>query len=101
MTEKQLKELIREEYHNVKSFMEDKYGFVPELGQVIDNPYVSPFKVEDYLETSVNEDKTMFENLMIEGVMSNIHLMADASKDFEDFKKEVQKELQKSISKYS
>jgi len=55
MTQNQLKELIREEYHNVKSFMEEKYGFVPELGQVVDNPYVSAFKVEDYLETSVNE----------------------------------------------
>ena len=57
MTQNQLKELIREEYHNVKSFMEEKYGFVPELGQVVDNPYVSAFKVEDYLETSVNEGK--------------------------------------------
>ncbi len=46
MTEKQLKELIREEYHNVKDFMEDKYGFTPELGKVIDNPYVSSFKNE-------------------------------------------------------
>ncbi len=167
MTQKQLKELIREEYHNVKSFMEDKYGFVPELGQVVDNPYVSAFKIEDYLETSVNEafkseyegndniiwkkgktrngvtnftpyykghnidigghnfktekelkdfikdyilsnqlyrkyrnesvneDKTIFENLMIEGVMSNIHLMVDASKDFEDFKKKFKKNYRK------
>src|SRR5210317_1787437 len=46
MTEKQLKELIREEYHNVKNFMEEKYGFTPELGKVIDNPYVSAFKNE-------------------------------------------------------
>jgi hypothetical protein len=49
MTENQLKELIREEYHNVKDFMEEKYGFTPELGKVIDNPYVSAFKAEDYL----------------------------------------------------
>jgi len=46
MTEKQLKELIREEYHNVKDFMEEKYGFTPELGKVIDNPYASTFKNE-------------------------------------------------------
>jgi hypothetical protein len=46
MTKTQLKELIREEYHNVKDFMEDKYGFTPELGKVIDNPYVSSFKNE-------------------------------------------------------
>ena len=50
MKESQLKELIKEEYHNVKSFMEEKYGFTPELGKVIDNPYVSAFKAEDYLE---------------------------------------------------
>jgi hypothetical protein len=46
MTKTQLKELIREEYHNVKGFMEDKYGFTTELGKVIDNPYVSSFKNE-------------------------------------------------------
>ena len=46
MTESQLKELIREEYHNVKDFMEEKYGFTPELGKVVDNPYVSAFKNE-------------------------------------------------------
>lgn len=49
MNQKQLKDLIREEYHNVKDFMEEKYGFTPELGKVIDNPYVSAFKAEDYL----------------------------------------------------
>jgi len=43
MTEKQLKELIREEYHNVKNFMEEKYGFTPELGKVVSNPYVNAF----------------------------------------------------------
>ena len=48
MTEKQLKELIREEYHNVKNFMEEKYGFTSELGKVVSNPYVNAF-------TSVNE----------------------------------------------
>lgn len=59
MTEKQLKELIREEYHNVKNFMEEKYGFVPELGQVVSNPYVSAFKVEDYLEEGSETDAEM------------------------------------------
>ena len=59
MTEKQLKELIREEYHNVKNFMEEKYGFVPELGQVVSNPYVSAFKVEDYLEEGGETDAEM------------------------------------------
>jgi hypothetical protein len=49
MTKNELKELIREEYHNVKQFMEEEYGFTPELGKVIDNPYVTAFKnVENY-----------------------------------------------------
>ena len=48
MKESQLKELIKEEYHNVKSFMEEKYGFVPELGQVVSNPYANAFVNEDY-----------------------------------------------------
>jgi len=55
MNQKQLKELIREEYHNVKDFMEEKYGFTPELGKVINNPYVSAFKAEDYLEETTDE----------------------------------------------
>ena len=60
MTEKQLKELIREEYHNVKNFMEEKYGFVPELGQVVSNPYVSAFKVEDYLDEASDAEEKEF-----------------------------------------
>ena len=59
MNKSQLKELIREEYHNVKNFMEEKYGFTPELGKVIDNPYVSAFKVEDYLEEGGETDAEM------------------------------------------
>ena len=43
MNKNQLKHIIKEEYHNVKSFMEDKYGFTPELGQVISNPYAKSF----------------------------------------------------------
>jgi len=61
MTEKQLKELIREEYHNVKDFMEEKYGFTPELGKVINNPYVSAFKAEDYLEETTDEALSDYE----------------------------------------
>ena len=66
MTEKQLKELIREEYHNVKNFMEEKYGFTPDLGKVIDNPYVSAFKVEDYLE----EDSSITESIRVGKVVT-------------------------------
>ena len=43
MDKNQLKHIIKEEYHNVKSFMEDKYGFTPELGKVISNPYAKSF----------------------------------------------------------
>jgi len=61
MNQKQLKELIREEYHNVKDFMEEKYGFTPELGKVINNPYVSAFKAEDYLEETTDEALSDYE----------------------------------------
>ena len=43
MDKNQLKHIIKEEYQNVKSFMEDKYGFTPELGKVISNPYAKSF----------------------------------------------------------
>ena len=43
MDKNQLKHIIKEEYQNVKSFMEDKYGFTPELGKVISNPYEKSF----------------------------------------------------------
>ena len=46
MNKAELKSIIKEEYHNVKSFMKEKYGFVPELGQVISNPYTKSFKGE-------------------------------------------------------
>ena len=77
MTEKQLKELIREEYHNVKNFMEEKYGFVPELGQVVSNPYVSAFKVEDYLEEDSRFSPMGYAKQVAMGKMS----MQDAMKD--------------------
>ena len=59
MTKNELKELIKEEYHNVKEFMEEKYGFTPQLGKVIDNPYVSAFKVQDYLDEGDETDAEM------------------------------------------
>jgi len=43
MKKSDLKKLVKEEYHNVKSFMEEKYGFTPELGKVISNPYATSF----------------------------------------------------------
>jgi hypothetical protein len=77
MTEKQLKELIREEYHNVKNFMEEKYGFTPELGKVVSNPYVSAFTNEggesdsdmavDQLETSIRKAQALITKLQGKG----------------------------------
>jgi hypothetical protein len=73
MTKNELKELIREEYHNVKQFMEEEYGFTPELGKVIDNPYVTAFKNEgnetdaemavDQLETSIRKAQQLIDKL--------------------------------------
>ena len=77
MTEKQLKELIREEYHNVKNFMEEKYGFTPELGKVVSNPYVNAFANEgsesdsdmavDQLETSIKRAQELIAKLRGKG----------------------------------
>ena len=77
MTEKQLKELIREEYHNVKNFMEEKYGFTPELGKVVSNPYVNAFANEgsesdsdmavDQLETSIRKAQALITKLQGKG----------------------------------
>ena len=44
-----LKQIIKEEYHKVKNYMESEYGFTPELGKVMSNPYVNAF-------SSVNEE---------------------------------------------
>jgi len=73
MTKHELKELIREEYHNVKQFMEEEYGFTPELGKVIGNPYVTAFKNEgdetdaemavDQLETSIRKAQQLIDKL--------------------------------------
>lgn len=52
MKQSQLKKIIREEYHKVSSFMEEKYGFTPELGKVMSNPYASSFKMDEDVEIS-------------------------------------------------
>ena len=67
-----LKQIIKEEYHNVKNFMEEKYGFTPELGKVYGNPYVNAFKNEgeedadmavDQLESSVEHAQQLIDKL--------------------------------------
>ena len=87
MTEKQLKELIREEYHTVKNFMEEKYGFTPELGKVVSNPYVSAFKAEDYLEEDIELSKDDMDKLHNDGEVEVdgefIKYMEEALSDYE------------------
>ena len=83
MTEKQLKELIREEYHNVKNFMEEKYGFVPELGQVVSNPYVSAFKVEDYLDEATDAEEKEFHSKLDKLVHKTFGKSPDEEKEDE------------------
>ena len=67
-----LKQIIKEEYHNVKNFMEEKYGFAPELGKVYGNPYVNAFKNEgeedadmavDQLQSSVEHAQQLIDKL--------------------------------------
>src|SRR5210317_255735 len=77
MNKSELKELIREEYHNVKNFMEEKYGFTPELGKVVSNPYVNAFANEggesdsdmavDQLETSIRKAQALITKLQGKG----------------------------------
>jgi hypothetical protein len=72
-----LKKIIKEEYHNVKNFMEEKYGFTTELGKVYDNPYVNSFKNEgnesdsdmavDQLELSIRKAQDLIAKLRGKG----------------------------------
>jgi len=72
-----LKKIIKEEYHNVKNFMEEKYGFTTELGKVYDNPYVNSFKNEgnesdsdmavDQLELSIRKAQDLIAKLRDKG----------------------------------
>jgi hypothetical protein len=72
-----LKKVIKEEYHKVKNFMENKYGFTPELGKVYSNPYVNSFKNEgdesdsdmavDQLEISIKKAQELITKLRGKG----------------------------------
>jgi len=72
-----LKKIIKEEYHNVKNFMEEKYGFTTELGKVYGNPYVNSFKNEgnesdsdmavDQLELSIRKAQDLIAKLRDKG----------------------------------
>ena len=60
--------------------------------EVLDNNgYVLKLKGEDGKTFTINKSQFDHGGMIREGVMDNIHLMADASKDYEDFKKKFKK----------
>ena len=92
-------EAFKKDYMNkidLKDFKKIKKGSkVLYMGSQVEvlnnNGYVLTLKGEDGKKFTVN--KAMFDHggMIKEGVMDNIHLMADASKDYEDFKKKFKK----------
>jgi hypothetical protein len=92
-------EAFKKDYMNkidLKDFKKIKKGSkVLYMGSRVEvlnnNGYVLKLKGEDGKTFTVN--KAMFDHggMIKEGVMDNIHLMADASKDYEDFKKKFKK----------
>ena len=63
LTKNSLKQIIKEEYHNVKTFMEEKYGFTPELGKVYSNLAAKPFLKEEEEEVVDEYDVENYEDL--------------------------------------
>ena len=63
LTKNSLKQIIKEEYHNVKTFMEEKYGFTPELGKVYSNLAAKPFLKEEEEEVIEEYDVENYEDL--------------------------------------
>ena len=63
LTKDSLKQIIKEEYHNVKTFMEEKYGFTPELGKVYSNLAAKPFLKEEEEEVIEEYDVENYEDL--------------------------------------
>ena len=63
LTKDSLKQIIKEEYHNVKTFMEEKYGFTPELGKVYSNLADKPFLKEEEEEVIEEYDVENYEDL--------------------------------------
>ena len=81
---------------DVKDFKKIKKGSkVLYMGGQVDvidnNGYVLKLKGEDGKTFTVNKNQFDHGGMIKEGVMDNIHLMADASKDYEDFKKKFKK----------
>jgi hypothetical protein len=63
LTKDSLKKIIKEEYHNVKTFMEEKYGFTPELGKVYSNLAAKPFLKEEEEEILDEYDVENYQDL--------------------------------------
>jgi len=63
LSKNDLKKIIKEEYHNVKNFMEEKYGFNPDLGKVYSNPAAKPFLKEEEEEMIEEYDVENYEDL--------------------------------------
>ena len=81
---------------DVKDFKKIKKGskilYMGGQVEVIDNNgYVLKLKGKDGKTFTVNKNQFDHGGMIKEGVMDNIHLMADASKDYEDFKKKFKK----------
>jgi len=81
---------------DVKDFKKIKKGskilYMGGQVEVVDNNgYVLKLKGENGKTFTVNKSQFDHGGMIKEGVMDNIHLMADASKDYEDFKKKFKK----------
>jgi len=63
LTKDSLKQIIKEEYHNVKTFMEEKYGFTPELGKVYSKLAAKPFLKEEEEEVIDEYDVENYQDL--------------------------------------
>ena len=63
LTKDSLKQIIKEDYHNVKTFMEEKYGFTPELGKVYSNLAAKPFLKEEEEEILDEYDVENYQDL--------------------------------------
>jgi len=81
---------------DVKDFKKIKKGskilYMGGQVEVLDNNgYVLKLKGENGKTFTVNKSQFDHGGMIKEGVLDNIHLMADASKDYEDFKKKFKK----------
>lgn len=63
ITRNSLKKIIKEEYYNVKNFMEETYGFTPELGKVYSSLINKSFLKEQEDETIDEYDVENYEDL--------------------------------------